>query len=61
MQSRYLLDKGNAKLMGVCSGFARWADMDPTLVRLTLVLITLFVGPIAILAYLLTGLVASNG
>ena len=61
MNGHYALDKGNVKLMGVCAGFARWADVDPTLARLTLVLIALFLGPIAILAYLATALVAANG
>lgn len=60
MNSPYALDKSNAKLLGVCAGFARWADVDPTLTRATLVLIALFVGPLAILAYLLTALVANN-
>ncbi len=46
------LDKGNAVLMGVCAGFARWADVDALLVRVTLVLISLFFAPIAIPAYL---------
>jgi phage shock protein C len=61
MNSRYALDKGNAKLMGVCSGFARWADVDPLLVRATLVLLTLAAGPVTILAYLITAFVANNG
>lgn len=61
MNRHYALDKGNAKLMGVCAGFARWADADPTLTRLTMVLIVLFLGPIAILGYLVTALIASNG
>ncbi len=59
MNSPYALDKGNAKLLGVCSGFARWADVDPTLTRVTLVLLTVFLGPVALLAYLATGLVAN--
>lgn len=61
MNSRYALDKGNAKLMGVCSGFANWMDVDPFLVRVTLVLLTILLGPVAILAYLVTALLASNG
>ena len=60
MNSRYALDKGNAKLMGVCSGFARWMDVDPLLVRVTFVLLTLYLGPLALLAYLLTGLFAGQ-
>jgi phage shock protein C len=61
MNGHYTLDKSNAKMMGVCAGFARWADVDPTLTRLTLVLVALFLGPIAILAYLVTAMVANNG
>lgn len=61
MNSRYALDKNNAKMMGVCAGFANWADVDPTLVRVTMILVTILLGPMAILAYLVTGLVASNG
>ena len=56
MTARYHLDKGNAKLLGVCSGFARWTGLNPTLVRASLVLLTLLVlGPVAIVAYLLIG------
>lgn len=60
MNSPYALDKGNAKLLGVCAGFARWADVDPTLTRATLVLLAIFVGPVALLAYVVTALVANN-
>jgi len=58
MIGRFVLDKDNGKLMGVCSGFARWADVDPTLVRVTTVLLTIFAGPVALLAYVTTGMVA---
>jgi phage shock protein C len=61
MNSHYALDKGNAKLMGVCAGFARWADVDPTLTRLTMVLLAIFLGPVALAAYLVTGLAANDG
>ncbi len=60
MNSRYALDRTNAKMMGVCAGFARWADVDPTLARVTAVLLALFLGPVAILAYLVTGFVAQR-
>jgi phage shock protein PspC (stress-responsive transcriptional regulator) len=33
--------------------------VDPTLTRVTLVLLTLFLGPFALLAYLVTALVAN--
>ena len=61
MNTPYALDKGNAKLLGVCAGFARWADLDPTLIRATLVLMALFLTPIVLVAYLLVALVADNG
>ncbi len=57
--SSYALDKSNAKLLGVCSGFARWTSTDPFLVRLGLVLLTLFaLGPVTLLVYLLTAWLA---
>jgi phage shock protein C len=61
MNSRYALDKGNAKFLGVCAGLARWMDVDPLLVRVTMVLLTVFVSAVVIPAYLLTALVADNG
>lgn len=61
MNSPYALDKGNAKLLGVCAGFARWADVDPTVTRVAMVLPALFLGPVALLAYIVTALVANNG
>lgn len=60
MNSRYVLDKDNAKLLGVCAGFARWADVDPTLTRAAVVLMTLLLSPIVLVAYLLIALVASD-
>lgn len=57
--TNYALDKTNAKLLGVCSGFARWTNTDPLLVRISLILLTLFAfGPIAVLVYLLTAWIA---
>lgn len=62
MNRSYALDKSNAKLLGVCAGFANWSGIDPLAVRLLTVALTLLLlGPIAILAYLLTALVASTG
>ena len=61
MTTRYALDKSNARLMGVCAGFAPWTDVEPALVRVTFALLALFLGPVAILAYLLTAFIADNG
>ena len=59
--TRYALDKPNAKLLGVCAGLARSTGWDPLLVRLGAVFATLFLlGPLAILAYFITALLADN-
>ncbi len=61
MNGHFALDIENAKLLGVCAGISRWADSDPSLPRLTVVLMALALGPVAILAYLVTALVAAKG
>ena len=59
MNSRYALDKQEAKLLGVCSGLARTTGWDPTFVRIGTVLATIFLlGPFAILLYIIVALVA---
>ena len=59
MTSRYALDKTNAKLLGVCSGLARTTGWDPTIVRVAAVAATLLLlGPVMIVLYLATALVA---
>ncbi len=57
----YALDKDNAKWLGVCAGLARQTGWDPTAIRLGAVLVTLFaLGPVAILLYVVTALVAQS-
>ena len=58
MTRRYALDRSNARMMGVCSGFARSFDLDPTLVRLGAVASLFVLGPVSILLYLIAGWVA---
>jgi phage shock protein C len=59
MNSRYALDKQEAKLLGVCSGLARTTGWDPTIVRIGAVLATIFLlGPFAVLLYILVALIA---
>ena len=54
--SGYTLDKGNAKLLGVCAGLARSTGWDPNLVRIGAIALTLFaLGPVMILFYVLVG------
>ncbi|MBA3676130.1 MAG: PspC domain-containing protein [Sphingosinicella sp.] len=61
MNSRYAPDKSNGKILGVCAGFANWTGMDVMGVRLIAVALTLFLlGPVAILGYFLTAMMANN-
>ena len=60
-RTRFYLDKRSAKLMGVCAGLADYTGVDVTLVRVGVVLLTLFaLGPIAPVAYLVLGWVAQD-
>lgn len=58
MNSQFALDKTNARMLGVCAGIARGLDVDPMLVRVNLILLTIFLGPLALIAYLLIALTA---
>ena len=61
MNSRYALDKANGKMLGVCAGLARHTGIDVTGIRIIAVLLTLFaLGPVALLLYLLTALIAND-
>ena len=58
MNGRFLLNKSDAKIMGVASGLADYTGIDPTIVRIGFVALTLITGPVMILFYLLIGLLA---
>jgi phage shock protein C len=61
MNQQFALDRSNAKWMGVCSGISNLTGIDATGVRIIAVLATiLLLGPIALLLYLVTGLVAPS-
>lgn len=61
MNSRYVLDKSNGKFLGVCAGLAHSTGWDPTAIRIGAVAATLLLlGPIGILLYILTALVAQS-
>ena len=60
MNGRFVLNRSDAKVMGVAAGLADLTGIDPLLVRLTLVIATLLTGPVMILLYLLTGWLASD-
>lgn len=46
------LDKSRAKLLGVCAGIARSLDLDPLIVRLAFVVVTLAGFGLPVLAYI---------
>lgn len=60
MNGRFLLNRRDAKVMGVAAGIADYSGVDPTIVRLALIAATLIAGPVAIIFYLLTGWLAPH-
>ena len=56
MKKRLYKSKDDEKLCGVCSGIAKYLDIDPTLIRLIWVLVTLC-GGAGILAYFICAIV----
>jgi phage shock protein C len=55
----FRLDRGNAKLMGVCAGVGNATGIDPLLVRLAVFVLTLILGPVMILGYFVTAWAAN--
>ena len=60
MNGRFLLNRRDAKVMGVAAGLADWTGVDALLIRLGLIAALLLTGPVVILFYLLTGWLASD-
>ena len=58
MNQRFLINRGDAKIMGVAAGLADYTGMDPLLIRLGMVALTMITGPVMIFFYVLTGLLA---
>ena len=56
MKKRLYKNHADQKLCGVCSGIATYFDIDPTIVRLALVLFCLLGGS-GILAYIICAIV----
>jgi phage shock protein C len=59
MNDRFVINRRDAKIMGVGAGLADWLQVDPLIVRLGLVAAVLITGPVAILFYVLTGWLAT--
>lgn len=58
MNGRFLINRRDAKIMGVAAGLADYTGVDPTVIRLAFVAATLLTGPLMILFYVLAGLLA---
>ena len=58
MNGRFLINRRDAKVMGVAAGIADYTGVDPLLIRLGLVALTLTTGPLVVLFYLLIGWLA---
>jgi phage shock protein C len=58
MNQRFVINRGDAKIMGVAAGIGDYTGVDPTIVRLGLVALTLLSGPVTIIFYVLAGLLA---
>jgi phage shock protein C len=58
MNGRFLINRGDAKVMGVAAGLSDYTGIDPTLIRVGFVALTLMTGPVMLLLYVLTGLLA---
>jgi phage shock protein C len=57
-RASFRLDKGNAKVFGVCSGIGNYFDVDPMLVRIGFVAAALIGFGSPVLIYLAIALIA---
>ena len=60
MNNRFLVNRRDAKIMGVAAGIADYTGIDPLIVRLALVAALLVTGPLVLIFYIVTGLVAAQ-
>jgi phage shock protein C len=58
MNQRFLINRGDAKVLGVAAGLADYTGIDPTIIRLSFIAALLLTGPAMILFYVLAGLLA---
>ena len=56
MEKKLFRSKNNKKICGVCGGLAEYFNMDPTIVRLVAVVLTL-AGGCGVLAYIIAALI----
>jgi phage shock protein C len=60
VNGRFLINRGDATIMGVAAGLADYTGADPLLIRLGLVAATMITGPVVIFFYLLAGWLAPS-
>ncbi|MFL6830274.1 MAG: PspC domain-containing protein [Sphingomicrobium sp.] len=60
MNGRFLINRRDAKVMGVAAGLGDYSGFDPLLIRLALIAATLITGPVMILFYLLAAWLAPH-
>jgi phage shock protein C len=58
MNGRFLINRRDAKVMGVAAGLADYTGIDSLQIRLAFVAATLVTGPVMIFFYLLAGWLA---
>ena len=61
MEKKLFKSKSDKKLMGVCGGLGKYFDKDSNLVRIIAVVLGLFTGGAALVAYLIAGFVLPEG
>jgi phage shock protein C len=57
--NKFLINRRDAKIMGVAAGISDYSGIDPTIIRVALVAGLLLTGPIVLILYLVTGLGAA--
>jgi phage shock protein C len=58
MAKKLTKDTSDKKISGVCSGIAKYFDIDPTLVRVLTVLLIIFTGLVpGLIAYIIAALI----
>jgi phage shock protein C len=60
MNGRFLINRRDAKIMGVAAGLSDYTGVDPLLIRLGFVIATLMTGPVMVFLYLITGWLAAD-
>ena len=60
MNGRFLVNRREAKVMGVAAGLADYTGIDPLMIRLGFVAATMITGPVMVLFYILAGLLAPH-